>query len=438
MKPEDQVIEKVKQTLKELNILKTAHLLIGVSGGMDSMVLLSIMNQMKYTVTAAHVNFKLRGRESDEDANFVRLWCADQHIPFLHLEVDTKAYAELHRLNTQSAAREIRYDWWNELVEKQSFEWVATGHHFDDSMETFFLNLLRGTGMKGLRGLPQKRNHFIRPMINISKAEIESYASAYSIPYRTDSSNLKEDYQRNRIRYKLIPVIQEINQNAPEVFKQVMHRIGLEWNAFEHAYASWQKINVKEDRDGVTLGCISDDSAFVLKWLEEKNIPWNLAHDFITSSKADTDKVLLYHVYRLSRIENGYYFEIVEPFQPVIISAPGSFSIGTNVLTIEAVTMEFYEMTLDPGIEYADLENVSWPLHISNITEGDYFQPIGMNGNRKKIQDYLVDLKLERHEKDKIRLLKSNDQVIWVVGRRLDERVKVNPDTQLIYRMSIK
>ncbi len=430
--------QTIRKKLGDLGIRPGTNLLVGVSGGVDSMVLLTVLKDLDYVPTAAHVNFQLREKDSDADAALVRTWCSERNVQYLELQADTKQYATAHKLNTQSAAREIRYTWWKELVTKESFDWMATAHHQDDSIETFFLNLLRGTGIKGLRGIPAQRNYFIRPMIDISRNEIESFASTYNIPFRTDRSNDSDDYQRNRIRHHLIPLLRELNPDFNAVMTSEKKRIELEWEAWDNSYQSWQRNNLSPDGEGLNIKIEPAEHAFLLRWLEEKNFPWPLSYDFITSSHADSGKVLIRNHFRLSRTISGFYFETTELFPSVIIDSPGIFQIGNHTLTIERVPGHMFAIESDPDVEFADLYNVSWPLEITSIAVGDSFQPIGMQGKNKKIQDYLVDLKLEQHEKNKVRVLRSKEHIIWLVGKRLDERVKVNPGAKEIYRLSLK
>jgi len=415
--------------------MPSSRVLVGVSSGVDSMVLLMAMQELAYSPTAAHVNFQLRGKESDDDASHVKKWCFEHNVPYLEYVANTKQYAALQKLNTQSAAREIRYNWWKTLVETGPFDVVATAHHRDDSIETLFLNLLRGTGMKGLRGIPAQRGYFIRPMIDVSRAEIESFASDHNVSFRTDRSNESDDYQRNRIRHHLIPLLHELNQDLDSVMKHALVRMGLEWKAWDFAYQHWQQNNAIQIDGDYDLKAEKPEQSFLLRWLEEKGLPWSLAHDFILSSLSASGKVLDYGGYRLSRTEAGFYFEKIEIVPSVLIPEPGSFQIGDSELSIELVSFQEFVINTDPWIEYADLGNIKWPLELRLAMPGDHFQPLGMMGKGKKIQDYLVDLKLDHYEKNNIRVLKSPDQILWLVGKRLDERIKVKPGAKEIYRL---
>ena len=258
------------------------------------MVLLYVLHQNGYKVTAAHVNFNLRGHESDNDALFVSKWCLDKGIPYLELSRDTKAYAEANKLNTQSAARILRYDWWEYLVHSLDFEYVATGHHLDDTIETVFLNLFRGTGIKGLRGIPPSRDFYIRPLLDCSRSTIETYAAAFDIPFRTDASNLTDHYQRNRLRHHLIPLLEEFYPGFHSSMQHTLHRVNVEWDDWETTYNDWISSNIRFWKDGFLIDGHQLRKAFLLRWLEDKGIPWMLASDFLNSPEQETGQILFY------------------------------------------------------------------------------------------------------------------------------------------------
>jgi tRNA(Ile)-lysidine synthase len=432
------LIPSIKTTLTDLNVVPSSRILIGVSGGVDSMVLLMALKELGYPVTACHVNFQLRGQDSDDDASFVEKWCKNNLIDYVEHVVNTKDYVAIHRLNTQSAAREIRYDLWDKLMDSSGYDFMATAHHRDDRIETLFLNLLRGTGIKGLRGIPVQRDYFIRPMIDIPRSQIESFSRENNIPFRTDISNESDDYQRNRIRHHLIPLLNDLNPNLDSVMSHSLRRINLEWNAWEASYQNWIEKNVIEYGESFDLNASRQEFAFLLKWLEERNIPWSLANDFISSDLAESSKILEHGGYRLSRTRIGFHFEIIENFSSIIISSPGIFQFDNGEISIEQVPFEEFSSHSDPFTEYADLTEVRWPLELRAIQAGDKFQPIGMKGQTKKLQDYLVDLKLEFHQKKQIRILASSDQILWIIGKRLDERVKVKPDSKEIFRLRFR
>lgn len=431
------ISSSVRKILSVCGVTHTSKVLVGVSGGVDSMVLLHVLHLNGFNVTAAHVNFNLRGGESDNDALFVSKWCLDKGIPYLELSRDTKAYAEANKLNTQSAARILRYDWWEYLVHTLDFEYVATGHHLDDSIETIFLNLFRGTGLKGLRGIPPSRDLYIRPLLDCSRSTIESYAATFDIPFRTDSSNLSDHYQRNRLRHHLLPLLEEFYPGFHSSMQHTLHRINVEWDDWDTSYKDWIDANIRLWQDGFLISGHQVRTAFFLRWLEEKGIPWTLASDFINSPAQETGQVLRYEHTALSRTRDGYFFAETQPAADFFIHQPGQHSIGNYVVTIEEINADEFLQDRDPWTAYLKGEVVTWPLHIRSIHPGDHFQPFGMKGKSKKIQDLLVDLKLERFEKERQLLLTNHDHILWVIGLRLDERAKVDPGTKQIYRVKM-
>jgi tRNA(Ile)-lysidine synthase len=430
------VILSVKRNLVSLGVAPTSSILVGVSGGMDSMVLLFILHKLGYNPSAAHVNFNLRGAESYNDALFVKQWCLDQGIPSFELSKDTNQYADANHLNTQTAARNIRYEWWEYLVHSHKFDLVATAHQLDDAIETVLLNLLRGTGLKGLKGIPAHRDFYIRPLLSCSRKDIEAFALEFDIPFREDSSNKEDAYQRNRIRHQLIPMLEELAPGFYSGMQHTLHRVNIEWNAWEHAFDTWQLVNVKSHSNGYTIHYEQRDLPFMLRWLEEKGIPWNLGYDFLNATKADSGHFLQVENQKLSRTEEGYYFEEIHPPIHFILQKPGRYAFGDFSFSIEPASGDISVKDHGPGIEYVSADSIRWPLHIRNVRPGDHFQPIGMQGKTKKIQDLMVDLKLEMFEKTKLLLLTNDDYCIWVIGFRLDERAKVKPDEKEVYKVT--
>jgi tRNA(Ile)-lysidine synthase len=426
----------VKKKLAVLGVPVSSSILVGVSGGVDSMALLVVLSKLGYSVTAAHVNFNLRDVESLNDALFVKQWCEEQGISHYELSQDTKAYVARSGTNVQTAARNIRYDWWELLAQTHKFDYVATAHHLDDSVETVFINLLRGTGLKGLRGIPHRRSFYIRPLLECTRKEIESFAAQYSIPFKTDSSNHSDAYQRNKLRHHVIPMLDEMTPGFYSTMKHFLQRINLEWEAWNEAFHQWTLKHLLPQQDGFQIECPPHSAPFLLRWLEDKGLPWNLAHDFIMSSMADSGQVLNYENYRLSRITNGYYFEEVQPSINHILKKPGHYSFGNFTLDIEEVPGDQFIADQSPLIEYVNPKVIQWPLHIRNVAAGDSFHPFGMSGKTKKIQDLMVDHKLEMFEKERLLLLINADHIIWVMGIRLDERARVTKDENTIFKLT--
>ena len=430
------VTTNVKKSLTALGVQVSSRLLVGVSGGVDSMVLLVVLHKLGYPVSAAHVNFNLRGVESHNDALFVKQWCEDQGISHYELSQDTRAYVSKNDTNVQTAARNIRYEWWDLLVQTHRFDFVATAHHLDDTIETVFLNLLRGTGLKGLRGIPHRRDFYIRPLLECTRKEIESFASQFSIPYRTDISNQTDAYQRNKLRHHLIPILEELTPGFHATMKHSLQRINTEWEAWDHAFLQWTYEKINPQSDGFSIKCMPHEAPFLLRWLEEKGFPWNLSHDFVMANSLDSGQVLNYNNYRLSRIKDGFYFEEIQPAIQLVLNKPGKYSLGNFTIDILEVPAREFAPDQNPMTEYVSSKVIRWPLHIRNVAVGDNFQPLGMSGKTKKIQDLMVDHKLEMYQKERLYLLTNAVHIIWVVGIRLDERARVSLDDEKIFRLT--
>jgi tRNA(Ile)-lysidine synthase len=429
------LVHSVSASMSRFDIVPGAKIGVGVSGGPDSMVLLYILHHLGYHPVALHVNFNLRGADALNDARFVEKWAAEQGIPSFILDKDTKAYAKEFHLNTQTAAREIRYAWWEELIQHQEFNYVATAHHLDDATETVFLNLMRGTGIKGLRGIPAKRDYFIRPLLDGRRDEIIAFAAEFQIPYRTDDTNLTDAYQRNKIRHHLLPVAEEIQPGLHARLSHSIHRINVEWDAFHDAFEQWVQQHVSRQGDGFQIISSMQNPGFLLRWLEEKGIPWRLAHDFVMASEPLSGKPLEYETLRLSRTSNGLYLEEIIPKSTYTIPHEGQYAIGRYVLSIRRVDKVQFLLETNPFTVFVHPNVVKWPLHVRPIKQGDQFQPFGMKGQHKKLQDLMVDLKKDYHEKAHQLLLCNSDHILWVIGIRLDERARVNDGDDSIYKI---
>ncbi len=433
----NQIHQSLEKSLKVFRISRQSRLLLGISGGIDSMVMLHALHHLEYSLAVAHVNFQLRGLASDEDARLVQDWCTNHQVPFFLKEINTKKFAEQANLNTQLAARKIRYEWWEQLLEEHNFDFLATAHNLDDQMETFFINVLRGTGIKGLLGIPPGRNYFIRPMLSISRKEIEAYANEYRVSYRTDSSNLTDDYQRNRIRHHLMPMLADLSTGFASRMKHNLLRLQKEWNSWDYAYREWMGQHIVPLQDAFVIHGHAQQEGFLLRWLEEKGMPWNLAFDFI-AAEGHSGHVLQKDGARLSRTATGFYFEKIKEAESLIVTHPGTYSTGDFIFTIYPGDPQKINMGDNPAEEFISSSVVTFPLFLRPVKPGDVFQPLGMHGHQKKLQDLLVDHKLDPHQKTRVRLLTNDHHILWVAGIQLDERAKIHPDDEAVYVVTLK
>lgn len=428
--------KEVMLAFTQLQIPHTAHIIVGVSGGADSMTLAYLLAKWNFKISVAHVNFQLRGAESDADEQLVQTWCQQAGIPFYVLRSDADAYANAHGLNIQLAARKIRYDWWHSLKETLKADYIATAHHQDDHFETIVHHLLRGTGLKGLTGIPLRQNDIIRPFLGISANDIRRCADDLQIPFREDSSNQKDDYTRNKIRHHVIPVLREVMPDFASRSAHTAKRLQYEWSAFAHSMLAWQKQSIIETHAGYKIQLQQGQEAFLLRWLEEKGFPWNLACDFITSESNRSDTYLHQNKLTLSRTADGFFLSKGEtPVMHSRIESLGSFELEHGRLILEKADVTAMQETSTTYIVYLSEKSVQFPLTFRTISAGDLFQPFGMGGKSKKVQDLMVDRKLEKHEKEQVFILSNESHVLWVAPLQLDERARVGSEAKHVIRV---
>ncbi|MGX7666348.1 tRNA lysidine(34) synthetase TilS [Flavobacterium pedocola] len=423
-----------------LPFLKGKKLLLAVSGGIDSMVLLSLFKQSGFDIAVAHCNFNLRGEESDGDENFVKTICRNSGIIFFVKHSDTKTYADSHKLSIQLAARQLRYEWFGELMENEGFDYLLTAHHLDDSLETFLINLTRGTGLEGLTGIPQQNEKIVRPLLIFSREEIESYAKENAVKWREDSSNASDKYLRNKLRHDVVPVLKELNPNLLHSFQQTLENLqqsnSMVDDASEIVYrkvvedSNFQKrINLSE------LRVLPNYQAYLYQWL--KPFGFTAWKDIYDLTEAQSGKQVFSETHRLLKDREVLILEAKSPED----SMP--FFLDENVTEIQhPKAMEISYVTNvtvsgSSGSIFVDKDSLKFPLVFRKWQEGDYFYPFGMTG-KKKVSKYFKDEKFSLIEKENTWLLCSGEEIVWIVGSRADRRFSVTETTQTIIKFELK
>ncbi len=432
------MIADLLQYLSDNNLIYDHQkVLLTVSGGIDSMVMTHLFKQVGIEYAIAHCNFGLRGNESDEDAFFVQEVAQVQGIPFYIKRFDTKEYAKQNKLSIQEAARSLRYNWFESLIKETDLDLYATAHHFDDQTETFFINLFRGTGISGLRGILPKNGNCIRPLLFASRARIVKFAIENRINYREDSSNANNDYLRNRIRHNILPALEKTNSG---------YRIGIQ-NTFkalsstEHFVLSQidalKKRMFRKCQQHFEISIVellkNECPDFVLyELLKPFDFNFAVVKNIIKSLNGEPGKIFLSftHEVILDRktllispliIQETEIFEIdenkTEIFQPL------HFKLEIKPLTKKSVIEK------NPDIAFLDFNKIKFPLRIRKYQQGDYFYPLGMK-NRKKLSDFFIDNKFSLLEKRNTWLLLSGKEIAWVVGKRIDERFKLTSQSE--------
>ena len=420
-------------------------ILLTVSGGVDSMVMLSLFVASGYNIGVAHCNFGLRGAESDEDEVVVEREAAKYGVPCYNKRFDTTGEMERTGESMEMAARRLRYEWFYELCDTYGYTVISVAHHADDSIETFFINLLRGTGLKGLTGINHQMGKVVRPLMFASRKELLEYAVANHIPFREDSSNRSTKYLRNKIRLGLIPMIREINPKFTALMRGNLYRLN-DAQLFIETAVGKIRDTVTERHEGVdTIHIDKIDAAFPRNFVIYTLL--NTAYGF----KGDVVDELcrsLAHGQTGKRFYSREYVACIDRGNIVVSRIAECDSCetmveqgamrsycGNSVLYYEHTDIDnITDYSVPQDVALIDEDKLKYPLCLRRWREGDYFVPFGMNG-RKKVSDFLIDHKVSLVEKSRQFVLVSGEDIVWLVGRRIDDRYRITDKTEKILKI---
>ncbi len=417
---------------------KEKGVLVAVSGGADSIVLLHWLVSHGYYCIAAHCNFQLRGAESDSDEEFVRSFCDELSVPCHVIHFDTKKYAAERRISIEMAARELRYQWFDKLLDQLDLPCVAVAHHADDAVETFLLNLVRGTGIKGLSGMKIKQGRVVRPMLKYSRQDIELYCRAHKLKYVTDSSNSNDAYMRNRIRHQVVPQLKAINPSFLSTMRGNMMHLDQICALFASQVEAFTKRAVVEVEDQMLISmehllALPNPEPFLFELLFGKGFRPDAIHKMARCiNEKRWGRVLFAPQYRA--VVDRYNVIVLprdaEEEEEEFDIESGRDEVFTPLhLSIRQFPMDLtFELSRTNDTIDIDAEKIEFPLRLRRWKQGDTFRPLGMKGF-KKLSDFFVDNKLSRVEKERAWVLLSGDEIVWIVGMRIDDRYKVTPNT---------
>lgn len=461
-----QLLYKIRRTIDRFGLCeKGDRMIVGVSAGVDSMVLLHLLNALRQdfslSLIVAHLNHGLRPQEALREAELVRQESFRLGLPFEYQEMKVREFREIRRISLQEAARQVRFRFFYDLCQKYSADKIALGHHADDQVETLLLRLFRGSGLQGLKGmLPIREGRIIRPLLEVWKEDIESVAHECSIPYLIDSSNLKENYLRNRLRLDLIPLIEKEYQKG---FRKNIFKTSIllkDENEFmdEEAEKAYREIVHEEEEESYFNLSELQSLHPALRWriiqkvlgrINERlnQTEWeikevNLIHQALQRPPASfliplSGGLFCEKRYERVSIKRGEP-EMIPPFN-VELQCPGRTyisEIGKEILLEEVACEECKSISLSRNIALLDYENLSLPLRVRNFRPGDRFQPMGFEGTQK-LKKFFINLKIPKIERANIPLLVSGDRIIWIIGYRIDERFKTTSKTRKVLKAEL-
>lgn len=413
------------------------------------MVLLHFMSKEKAKFSVAHCNFGLRNRESDLDEQFVKEQSANYGNPFYVKKFDTLDYASTKKLSVQMAARELRYNWFGKLMNEKGYDFLMTAHHADDNLETFLINLSRGTGIDGLIGIPDKRDNILRPLLAFNREEIKEYALINNIPWREDLSNTDTKYLRNKIRIELVPLLKELNPSFLNNFTQTIANLKGSKSILDKQIERIKEKAIVQQEDS---GSILYFSIEVLKELSENKAylfalfyPYGFTNykDLTSLLSAQPGKQMYSESHRLLKDRTML---ILAPKSAITKSRSLSVNkdeteLETDVVHLSFKTLKSEKIRLsntcgNKNTACFDKDLLTFPLHVRKWEKGDYFYPLGMKG-KKKLSKFFKDQKYSLLEKENIWLLCSGSDIVWIIGKRMDDRFRVTDQTKEILKAAI-
>jgi len=437
------------------SFLKDKKLLIAISGGIDSVVLTELLYRLNFTISLAHCNFCLRGKDADQDEIFVKQLGKQLQMPVFTKLFETERTAKIEKLSIQMAARKLRYDWFDELIIEHKLDYIVTAHHADDNLETFLINTIRGTGLDGLTGIPEKNENIIRPLLPFSREQIEDYAKGKEITWREDVTNVETKYLRNKIRHDVIPTLKKLNPSLLISFNQTIKNlkgsrqiindciekistkvvISTDLPASE-AGARIQKINIKK------LKKLNNPKAYLYELLKDYGFTeWN---DVVNLLDAQSGKQVISKTHRLLKdrevlLLTELHSEKIEEKEYKIVEKEECFKIDNFQIKLTYPKIQHFPETSGLNTQYSihlDKDKLKFPLTVRKWKNGDYFYPLGMQG-KKKLSKFFKDEKMSILDKEKIWLLCSENNIVWVIGKRLDNRYKIKDTTTNILKIEI-
>jgi tRNA(Ile)-lysidine synthase len=445
------MLQKLSNIITEnFPFLKDKKLLIAISGGIDSVVLTHLLSTLNFDISLAHCNFNLRGKESDLDEVFVKELAEKLNRKCFTTSFETDKVAKEQKESTQVAARNLRYTWFQEIVKEQDFDAVLTAHHADDNLETFLINLTRGSGLDGFTGIPEINGNIVRPFLKFSREEVQHFAKENNISWREDQSNASTKYIRNKIRHQVLPILKEINPSLLETFSKTLENLQeskqLVTDRIEAVSNNiMQSQEISKDEKSFTINIekiqqLSNPKAYLFQLLKEYH--FTEFKDIYKLLSAQSGKQIFSKTHVLLKDRHFLILSKRDAASDVLEAQEKAFQIAENTVEIKNPVHLIFEDVLTKSMQnknsiYVSKEHLKFPLIVRKWQNGDYFYPLGMQG-KKKISKYFKDEKLSLLEKKNTWLLcNNNGLIIWIINRRQDHRFDVKSDSEMT-KISLK
>ena len=441
------MLAKLKAHIESNHLFNTRdRLLLGVSAGVDSMVLAHLLKELPFDFFLAHMNFGLRGQESDLDADFVEQWGRRHGIITHILKVNIEGHAKKNQLSIQMAARALRYDWFSELASLHKCTAILTAHHADDNLETVLFNLTKGTGIRGLRGMKIQQGLLVRPLLIFDKQEILNHAQEHHICWREDASNVSNKYVRNKLRNKVLPVLKEVNPSVLQTFSDTQVRLIATEMLLDQKVSDLKVQYFKLGKiDCLDVSWVRDhplDSLLLFELLESYRLGYAQFKQIFRSVVQNHSAMFYWDAYQLNvdrhKVWIGKKDRIIDPAAcRIIANAAEVVEFYDHQFTFNLISPMTEPIDRSLNIAYLDMEKLTFPLTLRKWKKGDYFYPLGMT-QKKKVSDFLVDQKIPRIMKESILILASKQEICWLAGLRIDDRFSLKNSTKDILKVEMK
>ena len=431
--------EQIQQYIIQHQLLSGEKpVVVGISGGADSVALLHILVSLGYKCIAAHCNFNLRGDESSRDEQFTTDFTQRLQVPLCKISFETNKYAQENRLSVEMAARELRYRWFEELLNTYDADAVAVAHHRDDSVETLLINLTRGSGLTGLTGIKPKNGNVVRPLLCVSREDIYAYIEKNGLEYVTDSSNSSDIYTRNFIRLKVIPLLEEINPSVKASLARTANHLYDASLIYNHSIEEARRVIIQNNRLSISaLLSFPAPATILYEMLKPYGFSRTVCESIFTVLDKDSGKIFYSSTHRLLKDRSDLLIDVLsgEDNRAYLINLEDdNVDLPVELKPEIVVIKESYQIEKDKKFAYFDFDKLSFPLVLRHWQEGDWFVPFGMKG-KKKISDYFSDKKFSLFDKEKTWLLCSGQDVIWIVGERTDNRYRIEKTTKKVLKL---